>query len=389
MLLGRKACAMPFAGQIKSVLPGSSVPVALLLSLFSLTPAARADWPIFRGTSALTGVASTTLPNKPALLWTFKTGGPVHSSAVVGGGKAFIGADDSTVYAIDFSTGHEAWHFKADSAVLAPPLLAGNSVYVGSAEGIFYALDAASGALRWKFTTDGKIAASANVVMTDGKPRLLFGSYDFKLYCLDAATSKPAWTFETGNYINGACAVNDGQTVFGGCDAILRELSVADGSKIKEVEAGAYIAASIALAGDDAYFGHYDNEFLCVDLHEGKIRWRFKDLDFPYMSAAAVTSDRVIFGGYDKTLHCLNRADGKEVWRFATQGKIESSPVVADGAVVFGSDDGRLYIVALRDGAQLWSYDLGQSVVSAPAVTDKKIVIGSLDGNVYCFGPKQ
>ena len=38
------------------------------------------------------------------------------------------------------------------------------------------------------------------------------------------------------------------------------------GKEIKEIDAGAYIAASVALAGNRAYFGHYDNEFLCVDL---------------------------------------------------------------------------------------------------------------------------
>ncbi len=46
-----------------------------------------AGWPIFRGNPALTGVAADTLPDKPAMLWSFKTGGPVKSSAVIGGGQ--------------------------------------------------------------------------------------------------------------------------------------------------------------------------------------------------------------------------------------------------------------------------------------------------------------
>ena len=346
------------------------------------------EWPVFRGSASLTGVAEGRLPEKPALLWTFKTGGPVKSSAVIGGGRAFIGSDDMQVYGIDLSSGHEAWRFKADSSVQAPPLLVSNNVYVGSSEGIFYALDANTGALRWKFQTDGKIAGSANAASVAGGTRLLVGSYDFKLYCLAAATGKPAWTYETGNYINGACAVTGAWTVFGGCDAMLHVVSLADGAKVKEIDAGAYIAASVALYGRCAYFGHYENEFLCIDLDAGKVAWRYKDLEFPYMAAAAVTEERVVFGGYDKTLHCLNRADGANVWKFATQGKIESSPVIAGGAVVFGSDDGRLYEVAMKDGRSLWSYDLGQPVGSSPAVADEKIVIGCQDGSVYCFGPK-
>ena len=61
----------------------------------------------------------------------------------------------------------------------------------------------------------------------------------------------------------------------------------------------------MALAGNRAYFGHYDNEFLCVDLIATNVVWRFRDQEFPFMSSAAVTDDRVVFGGHDKCLHCL------------------------------------------------------------------------------------
>ena len=208
------------------------------------------------------------------------------------------------------------------------------------------------------------------------------------MYCWTASNGSAAWTYETGNYINGSCAVADGRTVFGGCDALIHVLYLADGRKIKEIDAGAYIAASVALAGDRAYFGHYENEFLCVDIQSGAVAWRYHDLDFPYMAAAAVTADCVIFGGFDKVMHCLQRSNGTNLWKFATRGKIESSPVVAGGHVIFGSDDGSVYMLALENGKELWSYDLGQPVASSPAVAAEKIVMGCDDGSVYCFGQK-
>ena len=287
-----------------------------------------AGWPVFRGNPALTGVAPCALPAKLALLWTFKSGGPVKSSAVIGGGRVFIGSNDGKVHALDFSSGREAWAFSAGSAVEAPPLLAGGSVFAGTLDGAFYGIDAASGRQLWKCVTDGKIMGSANLAPSaDGAARIVVGSYDFKLHCLDAASGQAVWTFETGNYINGCCAVANGQIVFGGCDALVHVVSADKGSKIKEIDAGAYIAASAALDGNRAYVGHYDNEFLCVDLADGKVVWRYHDLDFPYMSSAAVTAERVVFGGQDKVLHCVDRAAGKSLWKFATRGRIESSPV--------------------------------------------------------------
>src|SRR5262245_59317951 len=52
------------------------------------------DWPMFRGGPALRGIAGGSLPEKPALLWRFKTAGPVKSSAAVVNNRVFIGSSD-------------------------------------------------------------------------------------------------------------------------------------------------------------------------------------------------------------------------------------------------------------------------------------------------------
>ena len=246
-------------------------------------PAAPAppSWPIFRGNPALTGVAGDTLPRKPGLLWTFKTGGPVKSSAVIGSGKVFIGSDDGNLYALNFADGRQVWAFKAAAAMQAPPLLVNNSLFAGSVDGLFYALDAGAGSLLWKVQTDGKILASASVVpRRDGPARILFGSYDFKLRCLDAEKGATNWLFESGNYINGACAVAGGRAVFGGCDSMVHVLQVEDGKEISQIEAGAFIGASVALAGNRAYFGEFD-PFGDYDLIFGAAKQNRKIVDMP------------------------------------------------------------------------------------------------------------
>jgi len=348
-----------------------------------------ADWPMFRGDSALTGIAHGELATPLKLLWSFKTGGPVNSSAVVAEGKVFVGSGDNQVYALDLKSGAQIWAFKTGGPVEAPPLALNGRIVVGSDDGNLYALDAKTGTQIWKYATGDKIIGSANwFTPQPGKTNLLVGSYDFSLYCLDEATGQSNWVYETGNYINGTPAIAEGHTVFGGCDAVLHIVSVTNGTKVGEVPAGAYVAASVALSGGSAFYGHYENEFQCVNLNIGAKTWTFHDRNFPYFSSPAITTNRVVFGGRDKLLHCVNRSDGKAVWQFATRGKVDSSPVVVGDKVVVGSDDGRIYIVSLKDGNELWSYEVGQPVGSSPAIADGRIIIGSDDGSVYCFGEK-
>jgi outer membrane protein assembly factor BamB len=208
-----------------------------------------ASWPMFRGGPSLLGVAAGSIDPKLSLLWSFKTEGPVKSSAAIVGQRVFIGSDDGNVYGLNLADGRKLWSYKTAGPVESSPLVLDGKVYVGSSDAWLYALDADTGKLVWKYETGDKILGSPNWVKSPKGDAtwIVAGSYDFKLHCLDAMTGRSNWVYETGNYINGSPAVANGQTVFGGCDAILHVLSLADGTKAKEIEAGAYIAGSAGL----------------------------------------------------------------------------------------------------------------------------------------------
>ena len=75
-------------------------------------PAATTNaWPMFRGRASLLGVAPGALPDAPALLWSFKTAGPVKSSPAVVNGLVYFGSGDSNVFALNLKTGDKVWTF--------------------------------------------------------------------------------------------------------------------------------------------------------------------------------------------------------------------------------------------------------------------------------------
>ncbi len=348
-----------------------------------------ADWPMFRGNPQLTGLAEGTFPEKPALLWTFKTGAAIKSSAALIGDKVFIGSTDSNLHCLSLRDGKPLWSFKSDGPIEGSPLVLDGRVHFGTANTNVYALAADSGKVLWSHGLDDKILSSPTWVEgTNGSRQVLVGGYDFRLHSFNPATGATNWAIETSNYINGTPAVGNGLTAFGGCDAIVHVVDAVRGIQIREIEVGAYIAASGALVDGILYVGHYENALVAVDLNAGKVQWTYKDRAFPYFSSPAVTPDRILVGGRDKRLHCIDRKTGIAVWTFATRGKVDSSPVVVGSQVIVGSDDGRLYGVGLADGKERWSYEIGQPVQSSPAIVGGRLVIGADDGIVYCLGSK-
>ncbi|MGI6457749.1 MAG: PQQ-binding-like beta-propeller repeat protein [bacterium] len=350
----------------------------------------ESEWHMFRGGQQQLGMAAGSLPPELSLHWTFQTGGPVKSSAVVAESKVFVGSHDKNIYALELDSGNRIWAYETEDIIEAPPMYLDGRIIVGSADGFLYCLDAGTGELIWRFETTDQILGSANWVYSPDRENkwVVFGSYDGRIYCVDFETGELNWHYGTQNYINGSPAISDDTVAAGGCDAFVYRLSAADGRELGALDSGAYIAASIASTGDRVYIGNYGNEFLCIDLSEQQVIWRYKHRNFPYFSSAAVTDHLVVFGGRDRLLHCVKRDTGEGVWTFRTRGKVDSSPVICGDEVVVGSEDGRLYRIRLSDGSQVWSYEIGEGIISSPAVAGGKVVIGADDGRVYLFGAK-
>ena len=347
-------------------------------------------WSIFRGNPALTGVAADGIPENPTLLWTFETGGEIVSTPVIGSGQVFVSSTGGKVYALDIAEGSLIWSFDAGDAVEASPMLLDGILYVGSLEGNFFALSAETGQVLWKAALGSGIYGSANwAEATEGAEKfILTGCYDNHLYCFGAVSGELKWTYETENYINGAPATDGRQVVFGGCDAILHIVDVADGSRIGGVDVGSYIPGSAAVVDGHAYVGHYSGGVVCIDLADQEIVWKYPGTDQgdPFFSSPAVGDDRVVVGSRDEQLHCIDRQTGKKVWTLRTRGEVDSSPVIAAESVFFGSDDGRLYRVDLTSGRQLWTYEIGGAITGGPAVVGGGIFVGAEDGSIYAFG---
>ena len=215
----------------------------------------------------------------------------------------------------------------------------------------------------------------------------LFGSYDETLYCL-SADGKEKWRFKTQGPVNGSPAVADGKTFVAGCDSNVHVIDVAKGTELSAVDLGSQSGATAAVSGDHLYVGTMGNQVQAIDWKKGAVEWTFQPPKRAqaFYSSAAVTADLVILGSRDKRIYALDRKSGAERWSFATDGRVDSSPVVVGNKVYIGSLDGRLYVLDLASGRQLEKIELDGPVAGSPAVAAGKLLVGTQKGTLYCFG---
>lgn len=374
------------------------VPIALnAASPTKLPPPGPESWPSFRNGLLQTGVATTKLPEKLELLWTYKAGDKdamIKSTAAIVGEHVYVGSLNGELLCLELHTGKRLWSYRSGNAVGAnafipgfktAPAVSADTVYIGDEEGGLHAVDRATGKGRWKFEAGAEIANGVNLFDTF----VLFGSHDNNLYCLKSDGTK-AWSYATEGQVYCSPAVVGNSTFVAGCDGHLRVIDVRTGDQQADLPLEIQLTGSPAVIGDMLYVGTHGGEVLAIDWKAPRKVWTYKS-DLPFHSSAAVTEKYVVVGGEDRRLHCLDRETGKEVWTFTTKAKIESSPVIVGDRVFFGSNDGNLYGVMLEDAKEVFRFKDGRDFTASPAIGEGHLVIGSESrtGNVYCFGAKR
>lgn len=361
---------------------------------------AKGSWSSFRNGPLQRGIATTTLPDKPELLWEKKSKDGWVSTVAIVGGRVYAPALEGYVYCFDLKTGREIWKYRSIESTdedefaagfKAAPLVTQDAVYVGDEDGYIHAIDRKTGKKKWVFETLAEIAGGATLTGEN----ILVPSHDANLYCL-TPDGKVAWKFETLDRVNCAPALVENSTFVAGCDQHLRVIDVKKQEQTLDVELGSYLIASPAIYDDVLYVGAHSGEVIALNWKTGKDVWRYRgDRDLEIHASAAVTDDLVLVGSHDKLLHAIDRKTGKGKWTFKTRGRISSSPAVVGNRVFFGSDDGSIYGVSLGDkkakpGTQVFKFTTGKDVVAGPAIGEGCLVVGSADrnGRLYCFGKK-
>lgn len=79
------------------------------------------------------------------------------TGAALGRARAYIGATDGVVRAVDLTDGDVVWETRVDDAMSAPPMLTGDVLYVATLGERLLALEAESGEVVWEYELDGRV----------------------------------------------------------------------------------------------------------------------------------------------------------------------------------------------------------------------------------------
>lgn len=198
-----------------------------------------------------------------ALLWSVETEGPVHATAAVRDGVAWITGCDAVLRALRISDGSEVRRFDSGAYTAASPALGETALFYGTFDNEVLAVEAGTGALRWRYRhPERRFPFYASAALAGD--RVVAAGRDKLVHALDRRTGEAAWTFRARARFDASPAVAGGLVYAGSADGRLYVLDLETGEKVSEFHAGGPIMSSPALTRNRLVFGTQDGTLFAL-----------------------------------------------------------------------------------------------------------------------------
>ncbi len=360
-------------------------------------------WPVFRGSPSHNSNYSTSWRVKSGYALTLATAGLAQAPAVVGT-TAYVGTNNSQLYAVNVPTGTVKWAVGLPNTALSTPVVQNGMVVVGLGNGVFSHFSKHTGWIR--------------------------GNGVSGLMAFNQKTGADLWFHPTQGEVMSSPVIAN-KTVYAATGASrLVALSLTTGKRLWSLKLGGFDSLSSPIIADhhlyvatNAYFSAYPakrSTVWSINVITHQVSWH-KNLPVASgLSDCSLASDgtRLYVAGVPKVsnrgqgtrvsqkLFSLNQASGNIVWaRSMGRGHLpaldqteEGIPLVVGGVVYEGSPaSNRVVAFKAASGQRLWTRRLAAGVTGNPVLaggrlwviteTGRLIVLNAQTGRIVASDP--
>ena len=237
---------------------------------------------------------------------------------------------------------------------------------------------------------------SAIAIDNNGRTEIIVGSYDHKIYCLNASNGNRIWTFNSGDEIVATPIAGDENIVFLSSDRSIYGLNSSGKRQwIKQLQKWTHtsqpLVASSPVVFDNLFSGgYYINDTYFFDRRqEGYAFLRSSETNEEIWTVLLRRSPiygpaigdfkghKILFFTTSDGIVCaINGQNGQVIWKFTADQQIRSTPVFSiindKPTVLISARWGMVWAINGNTGKALWSYRTGHMCDSSLAIADIK-----------------
>ena len=286
--------------------------------------------------------------------------------------------------------------FRDDASIFTRVGIDDKRIYIGNSLGYVKAVNKADGKVVWQYKTDASIFSRPAVT----EKYVIVPTADKRLLWLDKDSGALVKEHNSEAPYMADGIIADGVLYQGGGKSF--EAWRADGSKQlwKYTDINNYCQAAPVVDGKEVFFGAWDTYLRCLNIKNGKEKWRWNNgknnnMLGPGNCVPVVCPDKVIIVAPDRYMTAIDRKTGKTIWRNNSHKFRESLGVSQDGKTAYAKTmDGELVAVSTEgsDYCELWMVDAGLGYEHAPCIVlehNGVVYMGSRRGIMVAIDAKE
>lgn len=296
--------------------------------------------------------------DKGKQLWKTDLSAPLFSKPEVVNNFVIVGTMKGDLFTIDLKNGNILQVIGIDEAITSPICAMAIeyqgeksfALVFGTATGKIFSYELSSLNLLWCNTSASGMIESKPLILKD---KIIFGSWDTYLYCIDAATGLLNWKW-TGNPVSNYSPA----------------------------------ASPLVSDGKNVFFATPDKAITAVDLLLGKTNWKKTDFDAWESIGMSNDSKKLFVKSQNDKFHIISAANGKLIKTIDLKFGLDTGPVQpveVNGKIYFGSKNGNVYLLT-PDFSFSTLFFMGTARTHSLQMLDsQRIVASNMDGTIVVF----
>ena len=191
------------------------------------------------------------------LNWTYETGYYINGAPATDGKVVVFGGCDEILHIVSVYDGSKKGEVLAGSYIAGSAAIVANRAYLGHYGSKLVCIDLSDQEIVWEYENEknGDAFFSSPAI---GEDRVLIGSRDYFLHCVNRETGQMIWMFRTLDEVDSSPVIAGDKVVFGSADGRIYVLNLDDGKKVWSYEIGAAVSSCPAVAGGKIVVGAED-----------------------------------------------------------------------------------------------------------------------------------
>lgn len=242
-------------------------------------------------------------------LWRYETGNQIMGAPNwwSDGQKTYIltGSYDYYLHCVDATSGKGIWKYEAQNYLNAAVAIEGNHAVFGGCDGLLHVVDLRTGkaesTIEIATYVAGAVALDQGIAYT--------GDYDGMFSSVDYRNKRIKWKFESRDRqlpFIGSPSILGNRVIIGSRDRYVYCLDKRDGSLIWQRNTGSRVDASPLADSQNVLVANMRGDLLLLSQENGNLIWTF-ELGSPVIGSPAFSNGMIITGSQDGNIYGLGR----------------------------------------------------------------------------------